>query len=179
MKIQVERIGYIKKRIGGFYEEKDEGSKGPESVTTTKVSVTTGGNSTSNSTQNSSKVDTKIPKTKIKKLPAKKKSSDKVKITLKKVSGIKGYQIKVSISKKFSSSKKKTVTKNVKKQNATIKRKIFKGKKKLYVKARAYKLVNGKKKYGAWSKIKKVNIKKYLKKSETGNPSHFFFRYFS
>ena len=29
-----------------------------------------------------------------------------------------------------------------------------------WVKARAYKVVNGSKKYGAWSKVKKVKIKK-------------------
>jgi hypothetical protein len=37
--------------------------------------------------------------------------------------------------------------------------KKLKSKKTYYVKARAYKVVNGKKIYGNWSKIKKVKVK--------------------
>ena len=85
-------------------------------------------------------------------------ASKKAKITLKKISGAK-YQVKVSTTKKFK--KKNTVTKKkVKKAKFTIKSKKIANKKVLYVKARAYKVVNGKTYYGKWSKVKKVKIKK-------------------
>lgn len=92
------------------------------------------------------------------KTAVKKKASKKVKLSLKRVKKATGYQVKVSTTKKFK--KKKTVTKYVKKVKITIKNKKFKNKKKVYVKARAYTRVKGKKQYGAWSKIKKVHIRK-------------------
>ena len=78
----------------------------------------------------------------------------KMKITLKKISGARGYQIRYCDNKKFQGYK----TKNITKRKITIK-KLTK-KTTYYVKARAYKKVDGKKIYGAWSKIKKVKIKK-------------------
>ena len=74
------------------------------------------------------------------------------------VSGANGYQVKYSTSKKFTKKTTKSVT--VKKQKAkkvTLK-KLKKGKK-YYVKLRAYKTVNGKKIYGAYSKVKSVKVK--------------------
>ena len=47
---------------------------------------------------------------------------------------------------------------NIKKTKVTIKK--LDKKETYWVKARAYKVVNGSKKYGAWSKVKKVKIKK-------------------
>ena len=47
---------------------------------------------------------------------------------------------------------------NIKKTTVTIKK--LDKKETYWVKARAYKVVNGSKKYGAWSKVKKVKIKK-------------------
>lgn len=99
----------------------------------------------------------KVGKTKVKKV-VKKRASKKVKITLKKIKGANGYQVKVSTNKKFK--KSKTVTRIVKKAKFTIKSKKIKGAKKLYIKARAYKKVNGTKKYGKWSKKKNVKVKK-------------------
>lgn len=78
----------------------------------------------------------------------------KAKVTLKKIKGVNGYQIKYSTSKKF----KKATTKTTKKITYTIK-KLSKNKK-YYIKARAYRLVNKKKYYGSWSKVKKVIIRK-------------------
>lgn len=98
----------------------------------------------------------KVGKTKVKK--ANKNSAKTVQVSLKKISGAKGYNVKISSSKNFK--KAQTVTKNVKKINFKITSKKFKNKKKLYVKARAYKVVNGKKVYGSWSKRKTVKIKK-------------------
>ena len=88
----------------------------------------------------------------------KKKASTKVKISLKKVKKAKGYYVQISTSKKF---KKVLVKKYVKKVSFTLKSKKIKNKKKLYVRAKAYKL-NGKKKVLSkkWSKVKKVKITK-------------------
>lgn len=97
-----------------------------------------------------------VGKAKIKK--AKKTSKKKIKLTFKKLKGIKGYQIKISKKKKFK--KKYTITRVVKKNRKVYKIKVsakkLKNAKKLYVKARAYKVVNGKKVYGKWSKQKVV-----------------------
>lgn len=87
----------------------------------------------------------KIGKTKIQKAKVGKR---KVSLKLKKVQGAKGYRIKYATNKKFKKAKTK-MTKNV---NVVIK-KLRKGKK-YYFKAQAYKLVKGKKRYGAWSNVK-------------------------
>ena len=119
------------------------------------------GNVTTPSSVSSTKV--KAPgKAKIKKITTKKKSAKKVKLTLKKIKGAKGYQVAIYKTKKNAKKNKKaTVKKFVKKLKVTIKSKKLKNKNKLYVKARAYVLdTNGKKVYGKWSKVKKVKIKK-------------------
>lgn len=88
---------------------------------------------------------------------AKNSSSKKIKLTLKKVSGAKGYQVKYSTSKKFSksSSKTTTTTKTSKTLTKLTKNKTY------YVKVRAYKLDSaGKKVYGKWSKVKTVKVTK-------------------
>lgn len=97
----------------------------------------------------------KVGKTKVK--TAKKKSAKAVQISLKKIQAANGYRVKVSSTKKFK--KAKTVTKDVKKVKFKISSKKFKNKKKLYVKARAYKVVDGEKVFGKWSKIKTIKSK--------------------
>lgn len=97
-----------------------------------------------------------VGKTKVKKV-TKKFMSKKAKISLKKVGGAK-YQVKISTTKKFK--KRKTVIKKVRKATFIIKSIKMKNKKTLYVKARAYKVIDGKNFYGKWSKVKKVKIKK-------------------
>lgn len=91
-------------------------------------------------------------KAKIKSIKNVKKRS--MKISIKKMSGVKGYQIKYCDNKKFHG----YITKRVKKTTVIIKK--LDKKSTYWVKVRAYKMVNGKKKYGAWSKAKKVKIKK-------------------
>lgn len=120
----------------------------------TTTSTTTGTSSTgTNKTTTSSKVTVK--KSAIKKA-VRSKNNKKIKFTLKKVSGAKGYQIKYSTSKKFT--KKTTKTVKVKKTTKTVTK--LKKKKTYYAKVRAYKTVNGKTYYSKWSTVKKVKVRK-------------------
>ena len=86
-------------------------------------------------------------------------NNKKISLTLKRVKNATGYQIKYSTSKKFAKKVTKTVTS--KKLKVTLTK--LKAKKKYYIKDRAYVSVNGKKKYGAWSNVKVVNVKKKAK----------------
>ncbi len=76
--------------------------------------------------------------------------------TWKKVSGVSGYEVMYSTSSKFSSSKTATVSKGS--STKTTIKKLTKGKK-YYFKVRAYKTVDGKKIYSAWSAVKSVKVK--------------------
>lgn len=95
----------------------------------------------------------------------------KLKINLKKITGANGYQIRYCDNKKFRGYISKIITK----RKVTIKK--LKKKTTYYVKARAYKKVNGKKVYGTWSKIKKRKIKKkyfqYLWCIDKATPCHY------
>lgn len=93
----------------------------------------------------------KPKKTSIKKTKKGKKSFS---FTLKKVSGVSGYQVQTATDKKFKKGRK-TVTS--KKTNVTFKK--LKSKKKYYVRVRTYKTVKGKKYYSDWSKTKSVKTK--------------------
>lgn len=74
----------------------------------------------------------------------------------RKVKNAKGYQYSYGTNKKFK--KSKTKTKTTKKLSVTIKK--LKKKTTYYVRVRAYSVTNGTKKYGKWSKTRKVKIKK-------------------
>lgn len=125
----------------------NNGSSSEQNTTTAKGGSTEKDTNVDQDSSNSSKLTVKRAKIKkVKRLKNKKKA----KITLKKIKGAKGYQIKYSTSKKFK--KKVTKTVNTKKRIKTVKR--LKANKKYYFKARAYKLVNGKKKFGKWSKVR-------------------------
>ena len=105
-------------------------------------------------------VSKKAKKPSINKLSKGRKS---FKITWKKVSGVSGYQVQYSTSKKFTKKTTKTITcKGNKKFTKIIKK--LKGKKKYYVRVRTYKTVkvNGKsvRIYSGWSKVKTVTTKK-------------------
>lgn len=97
-----------------------------------------------------------VGKTKVKSA-SKKRTSATMKISLKKVTGAKKYQVQISTSKKF---KKVLVRKTVKKSTFTFKNKKLKNKKTLYVRARAVKVAAKKTYIGKWSAVKKVKIKK-------------------
>lgn len=94
-----------------------------------------------------------IKKTSIKKLTAKKKA---IIISWRKKTGINGYQIQYSTTKKFKKSKRIMITK-VAKTSKTINK--LKSKKKYYVRIRTYIKVNGTKHYSAWSKVKSKKTK--------------------
>ncbi|MCR5798384.1 MAG: hypothetical protein K6G63_10775 [Eubacterium sp.] len=90
-----------------------------------------------------------------------KKDSDAVgiKASWKKVKGAQGYQAKFFLF--WPSNKKDSVKKNVKKPSATV---YFQDNKGIKVKVRAYKLVDGEKVYGKWTKAKltAAQAKKYI-----------------
>lgn len=137
----------------------------PVDITTDKSQVETTKTvvETTKSLATEEPVKIKAPtKVKIKKITPKKRASNKIKLTLKKIKRANGYQIAIYKTKKNASNDKKAVIKKiVKKTKLTIKSKNFKNKNKLYVKVRAYVLsADGKKNYGKWSKIKRVKIKK-------------------
>lgn len=84
------------------------------------------------------------------------KNNKSVKLSLKKLSGAKGYEVKYSIGTKFS----KKTTKTIYTAKTTFTIKNLKKNKKYYVKVRAYVKNGTSKKYGAWSAVKTIKIKK-------------------
>ncbi len=127
-------------------------TEAPTQAQTTKSSETTSDNkktTTAAEMTAATKVQQSVTvkRVKIKKVTRKKKS---VKVTISKVSKAKGYQVRISTSKKFA--KKKTKYKTVKKTKFVLKN--LKVGKKYYIGVRAYKTVNGKRKYGKWSKTR-------------------------
>lgn len=99
---------------------------------------------------------TKVKKPgKVKVKSAKNIKNKKIKLTWKKIKGVKGYRIRYSNNKKF----KKAKTINIKKnKTSTVIKKLKK--KKYYIQVCAYKKVNGKTYYGKWSKTKTVYVRK-------------------
>ena len=78
------------------------------------------------------------------------KKKGKAVIKIKKIAKVSGYQLNVARNVKF----KKVKTINTKKTTVIVKK--IKSNKKYYVRVRAYKVVNGTKVYGKWSKVRKV-----------------------
>lgn len=78
----------------------------------------------------------------------------RAKISVKKMSGVSGYQFKYANNKGFKKATIKTTTKTY------ITTKKFKKKQRCYVKVRAYANANGTRVFGKWSKVKSVKIKK-------------------
>lgn len=84
------------------------------------------------------------------------KNNKSVKLSLKKLSGAKGYEVKYSTGTKFS----KKTTKTIYTAKTTFTIKNLKKNKKYYVKVRAYVKNGTSKKYGVWSAVKTIKIKK-------------------
>ena len=99
---------------------------------------------------------TTVKKTTVK-ATAKKLSSNKVKLSVKKVAGASKYAVQISTTKNF---KKVVAKKTSKKAVFTVKSKKLKGTKKLYVRVKVYKKVNGKTVASQWSKATKIKVKK-------------------
>ncbi len=87
----------------------------------------------------------------------KKKNAKKVNIKFKKVTGATKYKIQISNKKNF---KRVLVNKTVKKVSVKLSSKKIKKVKKLYVRVKAVRVVSGKTYEGAWSKPKRIKIKK-------------------
>ena len=128
-----------------------------EEKTTTNNGVTTTNNgltTTGNGVTTTSKVEVSRPgKVSVKKV-VRSKNNRNIKINIKKVKGVTGYQIKYSTNKKLKKAKTVT-TKSVKKTLKKLKKKTY------YIQVRAYVVKSGNVKVtGDWSKIKKVKVRK-------------------
>ena len=126
-----------------------------QAATTAKADVTTV------ATPKATKI--KVGKAKIKKCVKKNKSAKKVKVTLKKlVKNATGYEVRAYKNKKNAKKNKKAIAKKVLKKNKkalTLKAKKLKGKAKVFIRVRAFRVVNGKKYNGKWSAVKKCKKK--------------------
>ena len=111
-------------------------------------------NDTNTSNDEDVTVTSKPKSASIKKVKGAKKA---ISVTWKKVSGVNGYEIQVATDKKFKKNKKTVTIKKQKTTKTTVKK--LKAKKKYYVRVRTYKIVNGKKVYSSWSKVKSVKTK--------------------
>lgn len=121
-----------------------------EEKTTTNNEVTTMGNGV---TTTSKVVVSRPGKVSVKKV-VRSKNNRNIKINIKKVKGVTGYQIKYSTNKKLKKAKTVT-TKSVKKTLKKLKKKTY------YIQVRAYVVKPGNVKVtGDWSKIKKVKVRK-------------------
>ena len=121
-----------------------------EEKTTTNNVVTTTGNGV---TTTSKVVVSRPGKVSIKKV-VRSNNNRNIKINIKKVKGVTGYQIKYSTNKKLKKAKTVT-TKSVKKTLKKLKKKTY------YIQVRAYVVKSGNVKVtGNWSKIKKVKVRK-------------------
>lgn len=128
-------------------EEKTTTNNG---VTTTNNGLTTTG---SGVTTTSKVVVSRPGKVSVKKV-VRSKNNRNIKINIKKVKGVTGYQIKYSTNKKLKKAKTVT-TKSVKKTLKKLKKKTY------YIQVRAYVVKSGNVKVtGDWSKIKKVKVRK-------------------
>ena len=160
--------GYVIKIAPGYYEgdygiiiaRKQNNSTSDEKPTPVptpspaqQVTQPTAHNDTATTLQAKNTVS-KPKSTNTKKIKAAKKA---ISVTWKKVSGVKGYQIQVATDKKFKKNKKTVTIKKQKTTKTTVKK--LKAKKKYYVRVRTYKIVNGKKVYSSWSKVKSVKTK--------------------
>lgn len=109
------------------------------------------------------KEDVTVATAKVKKGYKAAKSAKSVKVTIKKLKDVNGYQVKIHKTKADAKADKKVLaTKKTKKNVSVIKviNKNLKNKKKVFVKVCAYKIVDKKIYFGNWSKIVKVTVKK-------------------
>ncbi len=125
----------------------------PEPTTTTTVNPTT---TLTTKKYIPAGLNPRVPR-KVKVKKATKKSAKKIKVVLKAVKYANGYQVAVYKSKKQAKKNKKClVCKIIRKNKGNIRSKKLKGRKKLFIRARAYILFPNFKSFGSWSKVKRV-----------------------
>ncbi len=129
-------------------------NSGLPSVAPSTSTITPNPSPTPNSATTAPTIVAKPKSASIKKVKAAKKA---ISVIWKKVGGVKGYQVQVATDKKFKKNKKTVTIKKQKTTKTTVKK--LKAKKKYYVRIRTYKIVNGKKVYSSWSKVKSVKTK--------------------
>ncbi len=95
-----------------------------------------------------------VAKTSVKSVTAKSKA---LAVKWTKKSGVTGYEVQVALKKNFKSGLKKATVKGASKTTVTVKK--LKAKKTYYVRVRAYKKVEGKTFYSAWSSVKSKKTK--------------------
>ena len=78
-------------------------------------------------------------------------------VTWEPTKNVDGYEVQVATDKKFKKNKKSVKVNKKKTKKKTVKN--LKKNKKYYVRVRAFKVVDGKKTYGKWSKVKSVKTK--------------------
>lgn len=121
----------------------------PATGTAVTSTATTGTAATGTAT-----TGTSVKVKKVTGVKAVRKTSKKAVVSWKKVTGAAGYQVKYSLKKNLKSAKTKNVAKKTKLTITGLKKnKVY------YVKVRAYKKANGKKVYGAYSKVVKIKKK--------------------
>ena len=145
---------YNKNGVDNSKKDDETTTAAPAQKETTTVAPTTKAISTTAAPATVKK--TTVKKTTVK-ATAKKLSSNKVKLSVKKVAGASKYAVQISTTKNF---KKVVAKKTSKKAVFTVKSKKLKGKKKLYVRVKVYKKVNGKTVASQWSKATKIRLKK-------------------
>lgn len=135
--------------------KKDTSSNANTSAQNQQTTATTDKAAQNNAAQ-TTQSKTEAPK-KIAAVKAVAAGKNKVRVTWKKDKKVKGYQIVYSYKKNFTKGVKKINVKKNKTTSATI-TKLSRGKK-VYVKMRSYKKANGKKVFGAFSKVRKVTVR--------------------
>lgn len=129
--------------------------KNLKSGTTYKVKVRAVDNSVKGKYSSVVTVATKVSKVTLSSVKSTKKAQANV--VWKTVTGASGYVVEYSTSKKFTSKTTKKVALKKSAKKTTLKK--LKSGKKYYVRVKAYKTVNGKKVYGAYSSVKSVKVK--------------------
>ena len=114
------------------------------------VKVTLKGNYTGTKTAYFVITTKKMKMTSVKKVSSK----NQIKVKWTKAKYVSGYTVQYSENKNFKSAKKLTVNK---KYSSKVIKKLSSNKT-YYVRIRSYKVIDGKKNYGAWSNIKKVKL---------------------
>lgn len=131
----------------------------PEATTQAPATTTQAPDTTTQApAQNTESTKVTVAKQTIQNLKSLKK---KIKITFTRNKKAEGYQIQCSTSKKFTKKTTRTITLKNSKTGKTVSYTIkkCKSKKTYYVRVRSFQKVNGKRVYGKYSKVKKVQVK--------------------